>query len=194
MVVRALPSVWRTGILSDDELGTAAAGWNAVGRATAELGIAVSLHVDALSAAAAPAVIDALLARTDPSLVGLTVDTAELTLAGIEPVAVVRAYGERVNHVRLKDTRYVDDDGERLQPHAERTFGQEGGRREVERWFYECGTRGGLVDVPGVVAALDDVGYRGWLVFESEQSPNPARSAMLNGWFAHHRLGAGRPS
>jgi inosose dehydratase len=86
--------------------------------------------------------------------------------------------------VHLKDTRYADDLGERRRPHAEAVMLQAGGERGVERWFYECGTPGGLVDFPSLLSALKADGYRGWLVFESEQTPNPARSVMLNGWYA----------
>jgi inosose dehydratase len=189
LVVRALPSAWQTGDLSAEQLAVAASGWTAVGRAVADHGVRVSLHVDALSAASDPAVLDRLLALTDPEVVGLTVDTAELTLAGLDPATVVERHHDRVDHVQLKDTRHVDETGERLVAHAERSFLQEGGKREVQRWFHECGTQGGLVDLPAVLDALDRHGYDGWLVFESDQSPNPARSAMLNAWYAHHVLG-----
>ncbi len=85
----------------------------------------------------------------------------------------------------MKDTRYVDDYEERKAPHAETAMLQAGGERGVERWFYECGTADGLVDFPALLRALNEDGYAGWLVFESEQTKNPARRVMLNGWYAH---------
>ncbi|MFD4254012.1 sugar phosphate isomerase/epimerase family protein [Amycolatopsis thermoflava] len=179
LVVRALPG---HGALTDGRLGDAADGWNAVGAMAAESGVRVSLHVDCLSAAADEKVLAELLDGTDPELVGLTVDTAELTVAGLDPVRVLSGHLDRVDHLHLKDTRYVDEAGERLAPHAEASMLAEGGAREIDRWFYECGTRGGLVDFPAVAAQLRD--WSGWAVFESEQTPNPARSAMLNGWYA----------
>jgi len=184
LVVRPLPSAWQAGELTGDALATAAEGWNRVGAVTAGLGVTVSLHVDCLSAAADPKNLDALLQATDPALVGLTLDTAELTLAGLDPVAVYQRHRDRADHVHLKDTRYVDGLAERGQPHAEAAMLQAGGERGVERWFYECGTPGGLVDFPALLSALNAGGYSGWLVFESEQTPNPARSVMLNGWYA----------
>jgi inosose dehydratase len=189
LVVRALPSAWQTGELSDARLAVAADGWNTVGRAVAEFGVTVSLHADALSAAADERFLAALLAATDPTAVGLTVDTAELTVAGLDPVAIYERHHGRVNHVQFKDTRYRDDLGERRRPHAEQVFMQAGGEREIERWFYECGTPGGLVDFRQLMGRLTGRGYRGWIVFESDQSPNPSRSAMLNGWYASHVLG-----
>jgi inosose dehydratase len=188
LVVRALPSAWQIPSISDDQIAVAAQGWNAVGRAVAGTGVTVSLHVDALSAAADDRVIAALLEETDPDLVGLTVDTAELTLAGMDPVATYERHRERVDHVQFKDTRYRDDAGERLQPHAEQDLMQAGGGREVERWFYECGTPGGLVDFPRLMDRMREQRYGGWVVFESDQSPNPSRSAMLNGWYARRVL------
>jgi inosose dehydratase len=189
LVVRALPSAWRTGALAPGEIATAAEGWTAVGRAVAEYGVKVSLHVDALSAASDASVLDQLLAHADPDVVGMTLDTGEMVLAGLSPVAIIGRYPGRIDHVHLKDTAYVDAEGERLLPHAEQAFLQEGGTRGIERWFLECGTPGGIVDIPGVVSALDRHAYDGWLVFESDPSPNPARSAMLNGWYATHVLG-----
>jgi inosose dehydratase len=184
LVVRALPSAWRTGDLSADAIATAAEGWNQAGAATARLGVTLSLHVDCLSAAADAKTLEALLEATEPGLVGLALDTAELALAALDPVTVYRRYSDRVDHVHLKDTRYVDDLGERRRPHAEAAMLQAGGERGVDRWFYECGTPGGLVDFPALLTALNAGGYSGWLVFESEQTPNPARSVMLNGWYA----------
>jgi inosose dehydratase len=188
LVARPLPSAWRAGELTADALATAADGWNQAGAATAGLGVTVSLHVDCLSAAADAATLDALLEATDPALVGLTLDTAELTLAGLDPVAVYRRHRGRVDHVHLKDTRHVDESGERLRPHAETAMLQAGGAREVDRWFYECGTPGGLVDFPALLRELRADRYPGWLVCESEQTPNPARSVMLNGWYARRVL------
>jgi inosose dehydratase len=184
LVVRALPAAGQAGELTADAIATAAEGWNQVGAATSRLGVTVSLHVDCLSAAADAKTLEALLEATDPGLVGLTLDTAELTLADLDPVALYRRHRDRVDHIHLKDTRYVDDLGERRRPHAEAAMLQAGGERGVERWFYECGTPGGLVEFPSLLGELNADAYSGWLVFESEQTPNPARSVMLNGWFA----------
>jgi inosose dehydratase len=188
LVVRALPSAWQAGELTADDIATAAQGWNQVGAAAAGLGVKVTLHVDCLSAAADTKTLDALLEATDPALAGLTLDTAELTMAGLDPVAVYQRHRNRVDHMHLKDTRYVDESGERLLPYAEAAMLQAGGTRDVDRWFYECGTPGGLVDFPALLRELRADRYSDWLVFESEQTPNPARSVMLNGWYARQVL------
>ncbi|MGY0490552.1 sugar phosphate isomerase/epimerase family protein [Streptomyces sp. WG-D5] len=193
LVVRALPSAgWLDGPLSAEAIGTAAAGWNTVGAELADTGVRLSLHVDCLSAAADEKTLAELLAGTDPSLVGLTLDTAELTVAGLDPVHVLDAHHDRVDHLHLKDTRYVDETGERLAPHAESSMLSEGGARGIDRWFHECGTPGGLVDFPALAERLRARAWSGWAVFESEQTPNPARSTMLNGWYARRLFARGR--
>ncbi|MFI6122177.1 sugar phosphate isomerase/epimerase family protein [Streptomyces sp. NPDC051064] len=189
LVVRALPAAWSLEPpLDRTRIAHAAAGWNTVGAAVADTGVRLSLHVDCLSAAADGTTLTALLAETDPALVGLTLDTAELTVAGLDPVQVFDTHHDRVDHLHLKDTRHVDMDGERLAPYAEASFLSEGGTRGVERWFYECGTAGGLVDFPALAERLRAHAWAGWAVFESDQTPNPARSAMLNGWYAQRLL------
>ncbi|MFI1733935.1 sugar phosphate isomerase/epimerase family protein [Streptomyces acidicola] len=189
LVVRALPAAWTLDRpLPGAAISDAAAGWNSVGAVVAETGVRLSLHVDCLSAAAEEKTLSALLAETDPSLVGLTLDTAELTVAGLDPVRLFDTHHDRVDHLHLKDTRYVDENGERLAPHAEASMLSEGGARGIERWFYECGTTGGLVDFPALAERLRAHDWSGWAVFESEQTPNPARSTMLNGWYAQRLL------
>ncbi|MEV7976734.1 sugar phosphate isomerase/epimerase [Streptomyces sp. NPDC086519] len=189
LVVRALPAAWTLDRpLPGAAITDAAAGWNSVGAAVAETGVRLSLHVDCLSAAAEEKTLSALLTETDPALVGLTLDTAELTVAGLDPVRLFDTHHDRVDHLHLKDTRYVDENGERLAPHAEASMLSEGGARGIERWFYECGTTGGLVDFPALAERLRAHDWSGWAVFESEQTPNPARSAMLNGWYAQRLL------
>jgi inosose dehydratase len=87
-----------------------------------------------------PAEIERLLAGTD---VPLLLDTGHLTAAGGDAVAAVRAWGERINHVHLKDVR--------------------GGV------FRELGA--GVVDLRGVLDALG--AYAGWLVVEHDWVPKP---------------------
>ena len=104
-------------------------------------------------------------------------------------MAFYRSHAERVTHVHLKDTRYADTGEEYRMPAAETTMLHGGAGRRIERWFYELGTEGGLVDVRGFVAALREHGYAGWVVVESDHGGNPAELAMLNSWYLQHELG-----
>lgn len=188
LVVRAAPSAWQTGALSDEQIGVLATLWNTVGSTIAEDGIALGLHVDFLSALRLGDGIHRLLAATDADTVGLAIDTAELAIAGIDPVALYRRYPDRVVHVQLKDARETVDDAEASTPHAEQFIRTEGGSRKILRWFFEPSDERALVDFEGFVGALAEHGYRGWIVVESDQSPHPAESTMVAGWYVQKVL------
>jgi inosose dehydratase len=188
LVVRAAPSAGDVENPDDGMLQQLADSWSAVGRATLQLGVRTALHVDFLSLLRRPGAIDGVLARTDPELVGLALDTAEFTIAGVDPLDVVQKYGDRIWHVQFKDALAVDDAEEYLQPHAEYPVRQRGGAREIPRWFGEPGIDDGLVDFPAVTRALIDAGYSGWIVFESDQSPHPAQSALVGGYVMQREL------
>lgn len=185
LVARALPAAWRTGSVSSTLLDAASACWNEVGAATSALGVSLALHVDFLSPLRSSEDIGGLLARTDPEFVGLALDTAELSIAGIDPVAVADRHGDRIRHVHLKDAR--DTVGEEyLLPNAEKHVLLGGGARRIERWFWEIGE--GSIDLESVVDALSAQGYDGWWIVESDQSPSPPESALLNAWGVQHVL------
>jgi inosose dehydratase len=163
--------------------------WNRVGELTSAAGIGLALHYDCLSAVHTADELRGLLAATDPATVGLALDTAELTVGGIDPVAIYRENAERVTHVHLKDTRFADTGEEYRMPGAESTMLKGGAGRRIERWFFELGTEGGLVDVKAFVGALREHSFPGWVVVESDHGGNPAELAMLNSWYLQHELG-----
>ncbi|GAA0248496.1 sugar phosphate isomerase/epimerase [Cryptosporangium japonicum] len=176
------------GGLDDAGLDALAACWEAVGTATRAEGIHTALHVDFLSALRTGDALDQLLRRTDPDLVGLALDTGELTVAGLDPLAVVERHGDRIRHVQFKDALDRDTDEEYRQEHAHWTVRVRGGAREVPRWFGEPGGDGGTVDFAALTRALVAAGYSGWIVFESDQSPHPAASALLGGYLLQRDL------
>ncbi|CCH88164.1 conserved protein of unknown function [Modestobacter italicus] len=188
LVVPGAPAAGDGDPLDDAALDQLAATWDAVGEAVAQDGVQLALHVDFLSALRHDGALDALLARTDPALVGLALDTGELTVAGIAPLGVIERHGDRVRHVQFKDALAVDDAQEYRQPAAHWTVRVRGGAREVPRWFAEPGADGGLVDFPSLTRALVEGGYAGWVVVESDQSPHPAQSALLAGYLLQREL------
>jgi inosose dehydratase len=188
LVVKPAPAYWRTGAPSKALLRNIADLWNEVGELAARQGIQVALHLDCLSAVRSEDAIAHLLDATDAKSVGLAIDTAEMVLAGLDPLAICKRFAGRVNHVQFKDVLLRDELSEATQTNAELNFLSAGGSREVTRWFWEMGTPGGLVDFPAMLSALQAGGYHGWIVVESDQTPYPATSAMLNGWYVKHRL------
>jgi inosose dehydratase len=188
LVVRAMASYWREAPVTEAKIRNAAECWNKVGKMTKDYGIKLAMHIDFLSAVHSMDDIDKLLKFTDPELVGLAIDTAELTISGINPVAVYDKYYARVNHFHFKDTHETDSLGEYKEENAELRLLSGGGKREIERWFWEMGEPGGLVDFPALMRSIKTHGYDGWIIVESEHSVNPAETAALNSWYVRRVL------
>ena len=188
LVARPIGSAWMNPPLIPGTLKTVGELWNRVGELASAAGLGLALHYDCLGAVHSEADLAGLLDATDPALVGIALDTAELTIGGIDPVAFYQRYAERVTHVHLKDTRYADTGEEFRTPGAETTMLRGGAGRRIERWFFELGTEGGLVDVKAFVAALREHNFPGWVVVESDHGGNPAELAMLNSWYLQREL------
>lgn len=109
--------------------------------------------------------IERLLELTE---IGLTLDTGHLLLGRGEPVAAVRAWGERINHIHLKDARTDVLAAIVAERAPVRAIWERGA-------FCALGT--GDVDVEGVLTALDEIGYAGWLVVEQDVLPDPSAPA-----------------
>ena len=185
LVCRPAGSAWMSPPLDPDAIKHIGELWNRVGDLAGKSGLGLALHYDCLGAVHTETDLEQLLAATDA---GFALDTAELTIGGIDPVGFYRRHADRVTHVHLKDTRYTDTGEEYRMPGAETTMLRGGGGRRIERWFFELGTEGGLVDVQGFVAALREQAYPGWVVVESDHGGNPAELTMLNSWFLQRRL------
>lgn len=176
------------GLLSETEFDAVVETWNTVGRVVSEYGVVLSLHFDFLSALRDGDGLERLVAETDPSVVGFAVDTAEFAIAGLDPTDFVQRYAKRVNHVQLKNATAVDELEEYRQPAAEFNVLRAGGNRRIPRWFTELGEAEGIVDVVGFVRALAQGSYDGWIVVESDFTPHPSTSVMLNGWQVQKEL------
>ena len=116
-----------------------------------------------------------LFDMTDPSILGLCLDTGHWTFgAGGDPVAAVREFRDRVWHVHFKDA-------DPAVMAASRDHAWDGPESVGHGVFCELGT--GSVDFPGVLAALDEIGYGGWIVVEQDVLPGmgtPRESARRN--------------
>ncbi|RLP09589.1 sugar phosphate isomerase/epimerase family protein [Propionibacterium australiense] len=189
LAARPVGSAWRSGPLGDDAIKCIASLWNLVGTEAQRRDVKLAIHYDCLSGLHTVDQLRLFLDATDPDLVGLTIDTAEMTIGGIDPVLFYEENNRRVSHIHLKDTRYRDSGSEYLIPNAEIAMLRGGAGRRIERWFYELGTEGGLVDVPGFVATLRKHNFEGWVVVESDHGRLPAELTLLNSWYLQRRLG-----
>lgn len=189
LVVRPMLSWWKVNPVTDEKIKAAAVCWNKVGKMAASYGLKILLHVDWLCAANSEKAIDMLMAETDPSLVGLCIDTAELVMVGIDPAALYEKYADRVGLFHFKDARVADTLEEYKKPFAEDIL-KNGGERKIDRWFWEMGRteQSGLVDFPALMKAIKAHSYEGWIVVESDQSPDPAASVLYNSWYVQNIL------
>jgi len=115
---------------------------------------------------------DRLLELTD---VSVCLDTGHLWLAGGDPVAAVRRWGTRIGQVHVKDADLA------IHRRARATGG---GLAEVVAAGGFCRLGAGGVDVAGVLGALGEIGYTGWLVVEQDA---PAGRADLDAIWAEQR-------
>lgn len=133
-------------------------------------GLEPTFHHHAGTFVESPAEIDRFLARVD---IDLTLDTGHLALGGGDPVDAVHRWGERINHLHLKDV-----DLGRLRE----VVAAGGGMREVwSSGVFVAFGRGDL-DVAPVMDAMAARDFDGWVVVEQDvlNGPDTAIGAFLS--------------
>jgi inosose dehydratase len=128
-------------------------------------GFEPTFHHHAGTFVEAPWEIERVLELTD---VGLLLDTGHLALGGGDATEALHAWGDRINHLHVKDVRgdvlaTVIEDGVDM---------PEAWRRGV---FCELGT--GDVDLDAFFAELSRLRYSGWLVVEQDMVPRSPQDA-----------------
>jgi len=124
-------------------------------------GFEPTFHHHAGTFVESPDEIDRFLANVD---VDLTLDTGHLFIAGGDPLDAVQRWGDRINHLHLKDVDLSE---------LTRVLAAGGGMREV--WssgaFVAFGE--GDVDLAAVMEAVDARGFDGWIVVEQDVLNGP---------------------
>lgn len=153
---------------SDHSLGWDDAGWARFADSMARVlercrdrGYEPTFHPHTATYVEAPWEIERMLSVTD---VGVCLDTGHLLIGGGDPVQAVRDWGDRINHVHLKDAR------------LEVIQGIVNDRAPVRAiWERRAFCRLGTGDIPlgDVLESLRGRHYRGWLVVEQDIFPDP---------------------
>ena len=126
---------------------------NKLGEYAKSLGVTVCFHPHYNTCVFSQSDIDYFAAHTKPEYVSFCVDTAHSTLAGIDPAALVKQLGERVQFVHLKDVdTYALSKAEGVAKMGT---------------FRALGL--GTVDFPAVKGALEEIGYDGVLCVELDR-------------------------
>jgi inosose dehydratase len=149
--------------LSEPQWEAAAASLHRIARACRARGLRVAFHHHAGTFVETPAEIERLLARTDPELIGLCLDTGHYVYGGGDPIRAVRTHGSRIWHVHAKDV--APKMLERVRRES-LTF------VEAVREGLFCPLGDGLVDFPTLIRELRAQGYRGWIVVEQDRDPD----------------------
>jgi inosose dehydratase len=121
-----------------------------------------------------PAEIDTLLRLTDPSLLGLCIDTGHYRFAGGDPLEFLRKNTSRIWHVHFKDCQ-----------------AEVAAKSRQAGWDYFTSVRNGIFcelgqgEIPfqTVKAELEKQDYAGWIVVEQDVLPgmgSPQDSARRN--------------
>ncbi len=108
-----------------------------------------------------PEEIDRFLAHVD---IDLTLDTGHLFIAGGDPLDAVRRWGERINHLHLKDVDLTE---------LSRVIDSGGGMREMWSSGAFAPFGAGDIDLGGVMAATEAANFDGWLVVEQDVLNGP---------------------
>ncbi|MCA1588182.1 MAG: sugar phosphate isomerase/epimerase [Chloroflexi bacterium] len=138
----------------------------------ASKGVRVAFHPHAATWIEAPDEVDALTSRLEGSRARLCLDVGHYTVGGGDPVEAIGRHGALIAHIHLKDV-----DGEVLRRlRAREVAGFSAAIRE--RIFTELGN--GVLDLAGLLRALDGIGYSGWLMVEQDSTwLQPSEAAAI---------------
>ncbi len=159
--------------LSDAQFRQFAETLNRVGEITLKSGVRSCFHNHVGTVIETRDEIDRLFDLVDPALVFMGPDTGHLAWAGADVVDFCRTYADRILTMHIKDIdAHVLAQGVQAEWDYP-TFSDRGIFTELGR---------GFVDFPAVFDILKAVGFRGWLIVETDvtQQPNAYDSARIS--------------
>jgi len=170
LVIMPEDQYYGVGPLDEEGLQNAVDCMNEVGRRAADKGLDVSIHNEFWCAINLYD-HEKFLNMTDPRYVQYCLDTAQVSIMGVDPVKFYDQYHDRIKYFHLKDTnKQAAPDEERFGPGAE--YDENG-----KRWFYELG--GGHVDFPSLWKLLKKYEHKGWVTVEADGTPDPLATMLL---------------
>ncbi len=162
------------GPLSDDDWLTVGAIVDEIGCRCQDFGIKVCFMPRARHFGDSDKDLKRLLAMTNPEVVGLAVDTAELALAGMDAVKVIKTHQARLCSVRFRDVSGAKrrSDVTSSKPGSAPQFGR------------------GAVNFEAVSKALVDLKYDGWVTVDiTGEAATPKDAAIAGYRFVMRRSG-----
>lgn len=151
---------------------------NLMGAATARHGVTLALHPEAFTVFRDSRDADLFMLLTDPNYVSLCPDTAQFTVAGSDPLEIVRRHRDRVVLTHWKDAVGPAPEGVVID---EKIF-----QTQIQ-WFAPVGQ--GVVDWPGWARLLRKLRYSGWAVFELDGAVDPVADLTAIRTYVESSLG-----
>jgi inosose dehydratase len=154
---------------TDPSQGLDPAAWRRFGTGLAQVvgrcrdrGYEPTFHPETGTYVEAPWEIERVLELSD---IGICLETGHMLLGGGDPVAALRPWAGRINHVHLKDAVLAVMAGIIAD-----------GAPVTDIWSREafCALGKGDLDVPAVLGGLAGIGFGGWLVVEQDILPQTA--------------------
>ena len=143
--------------------------------------VTVVFHPHTATWIEAPGEVEALASRLRGTGAGLCLDVGHYLVGGGDPVEAIDRYGSLISHIHAKDV----DPAVLARLRAGELDGFGGAVRE--RIFTELGN--GALDVAGMVAALDRIGYTGWLMVEQDSTwLRPSEAAAVGVRVLRHAI------
>jgi inosose dehydratase len=170
---------------TDAEIQALAEALNELGRRTADLGIRLAPHPHIWGPIERPHEVERLLALTDPALVWLTLDTAQINLGGGDPNALTERYYDRIVAIHWKDTK---------RSYRGYTGPTPTQAMHAEEILYKDLGAGGC-DIPTNWRILNERGYRYWITLDldpprpNEGEGTPEEKLAINHRFLVETLG-----
>jgi inosose dehydratase len=153
---------------SIEDLKVAAETINEAAKRCYDLGVKACVHPHLWTEIQDENEIDAIMELTDPNYVYFCPDTAHLSKAGMDPVAIMRRYKDRIAYLHLKDV--TPDDAVDVDK-----FPVLSGN-EALPIFCELGL--GTLDFKPVADFLKEINYDGWVTVEIDQSTSTPKQSL----------------
>lgn len=139
-LIVAAPTVRKKKNVNQEDYMKLARELNRIGKICNEYAVELSFHHHLGTIVEDALQLARLSELVDSDFVHFTLDTGHLVAVGIDPVSLIKAYRETINHVEFKD--YKENEWTQ--------FGE------------------GTIDFLKILKALESVGYKDWIVVEDE--------------------------
>jgi inosose dehydratase len=162
--VEEFPGTW----WSDDDWAEVRKSFIAIAALGEEYGIPIAMHPHVGGHIESGREIEHALTAIEGTSVTVCLDTGHIRIGGIDSIPLMRRLGSQVTHIHAKDV----ESNLLTQLQA----GEIDYMTAVGQGLY-CDLGEGVVDWPGFAAAIEEIGFEGWVVAEEDQVLVPGRQA-----------------